>query len=240
MSITQTFAVSIFICGVATALPAYQIDAESPDGLLDGVVNATLNTIIGNLPDPLSFADIVINSDNDILSGYINITKVEVDGLKEIYAPLVDAGLSLAVNLTLALPTVALDVEFDADSTFVKLLHFYSQDSSVRITLNNAQAWIYGQADLSNGLSIKDATIGYDSVDDITFEFKNILNDDGLSQLFSDILSDNVARFLNDNKEFISKVLTDAFRAITAGDSPSQVVDRVSLLISDRDVNNVQ
>ncbi|XP_060519903.1 uncharacterized protein LOC132698067 isoform X2 [Cylas formicarius] len=234
MGILWTLAVSIFIFGFGKTVPAEQIDEASPDGLLDGVVNATLNTIIGNLPDPLSFADIVINSDSDILSGYINITKVEVDGLKEIYAPLVDAGLSLAVNLTLVLPKVTLDVEFDADSTFVKLLHFWGQHSSVSFTLVNAQVWIYGQADISNGLSIKDATIGFLNIDKLQFQFSNILNDDEFSDLLNDLLGKDFSDLFNDNVEYISRILTDIFKIISGGGSSTEVANEVVSLICAR------
>ncbi|XP_060520355.1 uncharacterized protein LOC132698362 [Cylas formicarius] len=202
----------------------------------DGIANATLATIIENLGDPLIEDPISINQNSSTINGTADILNLTVTGLHGVAASFVSVSVTtLAINLTLNIPSITISANYDADLTLAQILPFFGQ-GQLSLTLTDSELNVYGKADLSDGLQISNATVGY-KLGNLAFNVEGAYDDEDLSILVTQVLNDNVLPFLNNNEPLISQIISDIITP-DRNESANNIQDQMMSSLVQRIVRN--
>ncbi|KAJ8982506.1 hypothetical protein NQ317_018546 [Molorchus minor] len=202
------------IATVLLASFAYSASIEKRDdvyvrGVIENLVNSTLNGIIQNLTETIEIDDLPIDlGTNAQLSGYLDLSELKIIGLKSLVATDISVNvLALEVDVKLELTELLLSTNYKADLVALGLVPLYG-DGLITITLDEVLLGIHGKAKLgTNSTSINDLAIVI-ALDDAVFQVTGVLDNTEFSTIVSNVLNDNVAKFINENQDLISGIIS--------------------------------
>ncbi|XP_030758422.1 uncharacterized protein LOC115884081 [Sitophilus oryzae] len=211
-------------------------DSDRLGGVIEALINATLNTILGRVSDPIYIESLNVNLSADALNGNISISKLNLYGIKDLVATYIKSDIfNLQTSMTLINPEITLEAEYDINVLLASLVPFYGA-GKISTTIANTNVSFAGKANISNGLSFSNVTIGF-TVDDAKFSVTGVLNNDELSALITEALNDNVASFINTYEDVISSLISSAaeeiINNIINGNSTEEIYSDTLSIIND-------
>ncbi|XP_050307540.1 uncharacterized protein LOC126744225 [Anthonomus grandis grandis] len=203
----QLFLIGLVTLGVVSAGNIEEYGEPKLEGIIDGLINTTINNILANLTDPIAISNLSLSFDQDLLSGSTNISKFQLYGIKKLVATNISVSvLSLAMNATIEVPQILLNTKYYADIVAAQLVPLYG-DGSISATIDDIVIQVGGKVNMTGGLSLSNVTVAF-TLGDATFSLTGLLNNPDLSSLISQVLNDNVVSFINDNVEVLSKIIS--------------------------------
>ncbi|XP_066257015.1 uncharacterized protein [Euwallacea similis] len=188
-------------------------------GIIDDVINATLNSIVSTLDDPLTLNASYSKFNNALLTGWLKTSDFAIKGFKSIVASYIDVSYNIngasSVNLTVTLEFLNLFSNYETSLLIGQLLPF-SGKGNISANLDSLNVSVYTLADviILPNVSIsnfKNTTIDILIGEDTWIDVEGIWNSDKVSTLVNDFfatLISRIVKFIDINHVRISNVLS--------------------------------
>jgi len=229
---TQVLIIGLVATGLVFATPTANLNESSPKvgGIIEDLINATINTIVHNLTEPIAIDALTLNFTDELLNGRANLSAFALYGLKALAASQIQVNiLSLAMNATIKIPKIKLDTKYFADVTLLEFIPLYG-NGRVGVNVDKIDLLVTGRVNITHGLSISNATVSF-GVGEISFDLHGLLNNEELSVLISTALNDSAGLFINQNRkaisDLISPVAQEIINAILKGNSTVAQTEKV-------------
>ncbi|XP_023312578.1 uncharacterized protein LOC108916414, partial [Anoplophora glabripennis] len=179
-------------------------------------INEYIENLRNNISEPITIETLNPDlSDNDYVSGYLNISNVNMQGLKNFDLNITYAANIIPTQFVLTINDFKLDLDYVTDVILlnVSLLHIYG-NGKISVELTNLTIG----GDLTISLVPVNVTItGMQMhLDDAKFRVEGMLNDDTWSNRFSELLCKNVANIFNVQEHGLSILVEDALNKVIA------------------------
>ncbi|KAJ8951846.1 hypothetical protein NQ318_019821 [Aromia moschata] len=183
-------------------------------GIIDQAINNTINNFLANLTEPLVVEDVPIDfGTGETLSGSLDISDVELTGLKTLLAKKISVNaITFKFDIALSLAELHLTTKYVADALLLELVPFYG-DGRINVDLEDIEIEFSGKLNTSNGTSLQDLAIVL-SLGDAHFDFTGLINSAELSTIISNVLSDNLAKFIDTNQAIITNIISPLFQKL--------------------------
>ncbi|XP_050307537.1 uncharacterized protein LOC126744222 [Anthonomus grandis grandis] len=201
-----------------------QYDDQKLRGIIDGMINTTINNILSNLNESIEVPILTLNLNQSLLSGSANIVNFNLTGIKELVATQINVSiLSLAMNASIKIPLIQLDTAYNASFILAKFFPLFG-DGAVNATINDIDVLVGGKVNLTGGLSLSKVTVSF-GIQTAQVLLWNILIGTALTKLTSncqgggelkylwgDALSDNPNCVGPTNRPYPTDVIEKSFK----------------------------
>ncbi|XP_018561346.1 uncharacterized protein LOC108903601 [Anoplophora glabripennis] len=206
----KTF-VLLAVLGFALALPQYDSNhMVVVRDMIGDFINKTINSNLANLTEPVTIDSLHIDFDSeesDTLSGALNVTDAHIIGIKNLVAKQISVNLtSMDVDLELEINKLIVNLDYWADMVLLKLLPLYGS-GKMNIVLEDFDVTVAGHADITDGISLDNVTIGI-GLSAATFDLHGLIDNTEFSSLISAALNDNFVTFVNEHRQVVTNLIS--------------------------------
>ncbi|XP_066138369.1 uncharacterized protein [Euwallacea fornicatus] len=194
-------------------------DDVTVKGIIDDIINATINDIVSTLDDPLTL-NASSNTFNDaILTGWLKTSDFVLKGLKSIVANYIDVSYNTngtsSINLTVTLESLNLFSNYET-SLLIGQLFPFSGKGNISANLDSFSVKLYTLANVTflSNVSIgnfKNTTIDILIGEDTWIDVEGAWNSDEASKLINEYLATlvpKIVEYIDVNHVKISQVLS--------------------------------
>ncbi|RZC38240.1 JHBP domain containing protein, partial [Asbolus verrucosus] len=183
-------------------------------GPIEDLINATLEDLRPNIPDPLIIDDFEINLPDGEIVGYANVSNFELTGLQgfHVSALTFDFNNNLGVNFTVDFGLLNLNSDYWADIVIAQLIPLYGEGNA-NVHINNLVIEGFGHGNLTGGISVSNLRVLV-HVETAIFDIHGLIYNEDFSQIVSEVLTDAVAKFLNEHTKFVSDIISPILETI--------------------------
>ncbi|ENN74067.1 uncharacterized protein LOC109541229 [Dendroctonus ponderosae] len=220
----------VVFCCVLVALAQNIAASPAPNknahlqGVVEDFINITINSLLDGLDDPLKVPSLFERYNNVLLTGWLNVSHLELVGFSSIVAKSIDveyhALTPSSVNLTLEIGGLSLFFDYEASLLLGQLLPYFAL-GNLSANLDSLVINLFTLADVSlvptNISNFQNASVDFSVGKNTWLHVEGIYKSDDISKdvnEFLDILIARVIDFVDYNHERISRIISPILQEI--------------------------